>query len=49
VGAGLLSMDDLARLTAGGRMVEPGSAEAVASADEDYQVWRTFAEGAAAL
>ena len=49
VGAGLLSMDDLARLTAGGRMVEPGSEEAVASADEDYRAWHAFAEGAAAL
>jgi glycerol kinase len=49
VGAGLLSMDDLTRLTGDGRTVEPGAEGAVASADEDYQAWRRFAEGAAVL
>jgi glycerol kinase len=49
VGAGLLTMDDLARLTGGGRLVEPAGVAAVASADDEYRVWHTFAEGAAAL
>ncbi len=50
VGAGLLSMDDLARLTAGAvRWSSRLPRAAVDFADEDYRAWRAFAEGAAAL
>jgi glycerol kinase len=46
VGAGLLTIDDLAALTAGGRRVQPGD---VRSADADYRAWLAFAEAASRL
>ena len=46
IGAAVLTLDDLAALTAGGRRVEPRSA---AAADADYRRWRAFAESASRL
>ncbi len=46
IGAGVLTIDDLAALTAGGRRVEP---QAVAPGDADYREWRAFAEVASSL
>jgi hypothetical protein len=46
VGAGLLDLDQLAELAGGGRAVEPRDA---ARADEDYQAWHAFADGASRL
>ena len=46
IGAGVLSLDDLPELTAGGRRVAPGD---VAGAEADYRTWRAFAERAAEL
>jgi glycerol kinase len=46
IGAGLLTVDDLTRLTAGGRRIEPSD---TAQADEDYRAWRRFADAAARL
>jgi glycerol kinase len=46
IGAGLLSIDDLAELTAGGRRVQPVD---VGSADADYRAWLAFAETASRL
>jgi glycerol kinase len=44
VGAGVLTLDDVAEAVGGGRVVEPA-----ADATADYQRWRVFAERAAAL
>ena len=44
VGAGLLSLADVARAAGGGRVVEPA-----ADATDDYQRWHAFAERAAEL
>jgi glycerol kinase len=46
VGAGLLDLDQLAELAGGGRAVEPRD---VQRADEDYQAWHAFADGASRL
>jgi glycerol kinase len=46
IGVGLLAVEDLAELTAGGRRVEPVDAP---SGERDYRVWRRFAEVAAGL
>jgi glycerol kinase len=46
IGAGALTIDDLAVLTAGGRRIEPQSA---AVGDADYREWRSFAESASRL
>jgi glycerol kinase len=46
IGAGLLSIDDLAELTAGGRRIQPVDAR---SADADYRAWLAFAETASRL
>jgi glycerol kinase len=46
VGAGLLSLDDLVELTAGGRRVEPRDRS---RAEDDYRQWRLFADTAVRL
>jgi len=46
VGAGVLAVEQLAELTAGGRLVEPVDA---AGGERDYAVWREFAEQASQL
>jgi glycerol kinase len=46
IGAGLLTIDDLAELTAGGRRIQPAD---VCSADADYRAWLAFAEAASEL
>jgi glycerol kinase len=46
IGAGLLTIDDLAELTAGGRRIQPVD---VRSADADYRAWLAFAEAASQM
>jgi glycerol kinase len=44
VGAGALTLDDVAAAVGGGRIVEPAE-----DATAEYERWRTFAERAAGL